>query len=228
MSGYLLLGPVMFQGFELPASIGFGGGQRLAVHRLPGGARVIDAMGRDDAPLSWSGTFAGSDATLRARLLDLLRAQGSPLPLAWDCFAYLVVIERFTASYEHVTWVPYQISCTVVADQSAVFARAATSLLDGVTDDLQTAASGVDVSGALAAMTAAGAATPGTAAYDAAAAAVAAAGTQASAGMAQASTQLLAAGDPVSAATAAGSLAQLADAQGFLGRAANNLSDALG
>ena len=65
----LLLGPVAFQDFELPANIGFGGEQRLAVHCLPGGARVIDVLGRDDAEITFSGIFSGSDATLRARTL---------------------------------------------------------------------------------------------------------------------------------------------------------------
>src|ERR1700759_4325505 len=100
MTDFLLLGSVTFQDFELPPRIVFGGAQRLAIHRLPGGARVIDAMGRDDGEISWSGAFSGADAADRARQLDLVRAQGAVLPLAWDAFAYLVVIARFAADYE--------------------------------------------------------------------------------------------------------------------------------
>jgi hypothetical protein len=44
MSEYLLIGPVLLEAFELPARVAWGGRQRLAVHRLPGGRRVIDAL----------------------------------------------------------------------------------------------------------------------------------------------------------------------------------------
>lgn len=85
----LVLGPVAFADFEIPERIAFGGTQRLAVHKLPGGLRVIDALGRDDRELTWSGIFAGPDATARSRLLDLLRARGAVLPLTWDVFFLL-------------------------------------------------------------------------------------------------------------------------------------------
>jgi hypothetical protein len=54
----LVLGPVAFSDFEDPERIRFGGAQRLAVHKLPGGARVIDALGPDDTEIGWSGIFA--------------------------------------------------------------------------------------------------------------------------------------------------------------------------
>ena len=47
----LLLGSVQFADFELPTSITWGGAQSLAVHRLPGGVRVIDAM-EQNLPIS--------------------------------------------------------------------------------------------------------------------------------------------------------------------------------
>ena len=34
---YLLIGPVLLEAFELPSRVFWGGRQRLAVHRLPGG-----------------------------------------------------------------------------------------------------------------------------------------------------------------------------------------------
>src|SRR5260370_40833549 len=108
MSDYLLLGPVLFQDFELPDRIAWGGAQRLAVHRLPGGIRVIDSLGRDDADISWSGVFTGPDAGLRARLLDLPRADGGLLPLAWSSFVYTAAIPRFDAEYPAENWTPYR------------------------------------------------------------------------------------------------------------------------
>ena len=87
----LTLGPVAFAGFELPSSITIGGHQRLAIHRLPGGLRIIDALGPDPADIAFSGIFTGPDAADRARLLDALRVAGAALPLAWDAFMYTVV-----------------------------------------------------------------------------------------------------------------------------------------
>lgn len=115
----LILGPMAFEAFETPARLAFGGKQRIATHKLSDGTRVLDALGRDDAALKWSGVFSGPDASARARVLDLLRAEGSVWPLSWDAFCYLVVIEDFEASYERSNWVPYKISCVVLEDQSA-------------------------------------------------------------------------------------------------------------
>src|ERR1035438_3000846 len=112
--GTLLLGPILFRDFELPERVRWGGAQKLAVHRLPGGARVIDSLGRDDADIAWSGVFSGSDAALRAGTLDLIRAEGSSWPLTWDWFFYTVVIARFDADYTRPNWIPYRITCTVV------------------------------------------------------------------------------------------------------------------
>jgi hypothetical protein len=226
MSGYLQLGPVSFAQFEVPPRIGFGGAQRLAVHRLPGGARVIDAMGADDQPIVWQGIFTGSDAAERARLLDVLRIEGLPLPLAWDGFAYLVVIAGFQATYERSNWVPYCITCTVLADPAVVATNIAASLGATVQSDLLAANAGTDTTAAQAALAAPGATTLGTANYDSAVSSVTAAQGQVAAGMTSANASLLTAADPVSAATAAGQLAQLADAQGYLGRAAANLANA--
>jgi hypothetical protein len=116
----LTLGPVLFTDFEIPDKItGIGGKHMLAVHKLPGGNRVIDAMGRDDAPLKWSGRFRGSDAETRARLADFLRVQGQPIELAWSSFRYNVMVEEFEADYEQPFEIPYSITCMVVADETS-------------------------------------------------------------------------------------------------------------
>jgi len=227
MADELLLGPVSFQGFELPGRIDFGGEQRLAVHVLPGGARVIDALGRDDADISWEGYFSGGDAADRARLLDAMRATGSVLPLAWDAFCYLVVIRSFDAAYVKTNWVPYRISCTVVADQAQAAVSEPASLITGLLGDLATVASdGVDASAAVAALGLAGATAPGTTAYAAALAAVGQVSVSIGTSMTSSGTALLAAQDPATAAAAAGTLAMNADANGFLGRTLANLTNA--
>jgi hypothetical protein len=225
MSDYLQLGAISFQDFELPERIRFGGKQRLAVHTLPGGMRVIDAMGRDDADISWSGMFSSADAADRARSLDLMRAEGGAWTLSWDTFCYLVVIRSFDASYEHVNWVPYRISCTVVQDLAQAVTELVASAATSVLGDLASILT-IDTSAAIAAVGVAGALSPGTTAYAGAVAAVGSLMTQAQAGMASAGDVLLAAQDPASAAGAAGQLAGYADANGYAGRAFANLDNA--
>ncbi len=111
-----VLGPVAFAGFEVPERITLGGRQRLAVHTLPGGARIVDAMGPDDGELAWSGTFSGAAAAERVRQLDRLRRAGLALPLAWDGWRFTVIISEFEADSANPWWVPYRISCTVLSE----------------------------------------------------------------------------------------------------------------
>lgn len=114
----LSLGDVLFADLEVPERITFGGGQQLVVHKLVGGTRVVDAMGRDDLPLRWSGTFMGKDALSRARYLDAMRIAGQAVPLVWSELLYTVVVARFEADFEREWMIPYRIICEVVADHS--------------------------------------------------------------------------------------------------------------
>ena len=98
----------------------FGGGQQIAEHKLPGGKRIIDVMGRDDAPIEWSGLFTGPEATDRAKVLDGYRIAGKPLTLSWWEFNYTVVVTQFTATFERWYHVPYRIVCEVVSDNVSI------------------------------------------------------------------------------------------------------------
>ena len=232
MAGHLLLGPVLFQSFELPERISWGGAQRLAVHRMPGGGRVIDAMGRDDAPIAWTGVFAGEDAAMRARLLDLMRAEGGVWPLSWDSFLYSVLISSFSVSYERAGWLPYRIVCTVLRDEAEGLAEGVLSLAADVLGDLGLAgASGLDVSAATLALGTDGSATRGTAAYGGALGAVsgtalAAEQTARTADERVARATVGDAGALRAAVVAAGDLAQATAARGYAARAAVNLRNA--
>lgn len=117
------LGDFEFTNFEVPREIPFGGEQQLVVHQLPGGRRVIDAMGRDDGQLEWSGFFTGPAAAERARYVDGLRVKGDALLLTWAAFRYLVVIQSFEAAYRRKNRVPYRICCVVVEDQTTPVTR---------------------------------------------------------------------------------------------------------
>src|SRR5690348_7393804 len=124
MAVTLTLGGVVFQDFEIPESINFGGDQQLVVHKLPGGGRVIDAMGPDDSDIHWSGRFRGSNAEPRAMLLDYMRRQGSQILLGWSLHRYQVVIREFKADFRQPYEIPYSISCTVVIDETQAVASA--------------------------------------------------------------------------------------------------------
>ncbi len=219
----LTLGPVAFAGFELPSSITLGGSQRLAIHRLPGGVRVIDALGPDPADIAFSGIFSGPDAADRARLLDTIRIAGMALPLAWDAFLYLVILERFEADYRSPWWIPYRISCTVVQDEAAIIATVALDLASSVEADL--ASAGSFATPAATAVAASSATVVGTAAYGAAQTAVA---TTFSGLTSQITTtgETLQTGNVAAAVAATGLLAQLANARAYVGRAGRNLADA--
>ena len=116
MAGAPVLGPVAFQGFEVPERISLGGKQQLAVHNLPGGGRVVDALGPEEAPMRWSGTFSGPDAAERVRTLERLRRSGATLPLSWDGWRFTVVIQEFGAETTSPWWIPYHIQLCVLPD----------------------------------------------------------------------------------------------------------------
>jgi len=136
----LMLGPVLFRDFEIPERISFGGRQRLAVHRLVGGRRVVDCLGRDDSEIVFRGTISGGDATSRAGTLDALRIVGDPLVLSWDTYYYAVILSRFEAEYHSTSWIPYRIACTVLQDQSWGGTDTAVSLVSSIFSDLSAAA----------------------------------------------------------------------------------------
>lgn len=129
-----------FSRFEVPEHIAFGGKQRLAVHELVGGARVVDAMGRSDAPLQWSGLFQGENALARARFLDYLRISGKQCMLNWSELYYMVVVEEFSADFERFYQLPYRISFTVVQDLAQpITAIASAGVDEWVRADMTTA-----------------------------------------------------------------------------------------
>jgi hypothetical protein len=222
----LTLGPVVFAGFEVPETLRFGGRQRLSIHRLPGGGRVVDAMGYDNNDVTWSGVFSGADAAERVRVLDLLRVEGAALPLFWDGFFYTVVIARFDTEYRNPHWLPYKISCAVVRDESLATVQAVAGLAASVAADLGLAGSlGIDVSALQSAFAAPGATTLGTAAFVAAQAAVAGSLARLGGAMSIAGGALGSADFSVVLSSAA-TLANGAAALGYIGRVGQNLSHA--
>ncbi len=124
------LGDFQFALFEIPEKISWGGSQRIAVHELVGGQRVLDAMGRSDRSLVWSGLFMGQNATARARFLDTMRAQGAAQTLTFGQLAYSVIVKEFDPDYERFYQIPYRIECEVIADLANPVTTAAPASID--------------------------------------------------------------------------------------------------
>ncbi len=118
MTIILTLGAVVFQGFEVPETIPFGGEQALTVHRLPGGSRVIDAMGTNDDDIPWSGRFRGYQAESRARILEGYKNSATVLQLTYSGRRYQVIVQRFRGDFQQQFEIPYSISVCVVSDGS--------------------------------------------------------------------------------------------------------------
>lgn len=137
-----------FQAFEVPERVKWGGDQKLAVHRFPGGARVIDAMGPDPHAIEWSGVMLGGGAAQRASELNLLRARGDAVTLTWGDFSRTVVVTSCTFDHGHQR-IGYQVSCTVLPDDAAGIGGVAPSALDQIKADVNSAL-GFNVTGTLA------------------------------------------------------------------------------
>lgn len=136
MTTILTLGGILFSDFEVPEKISFGGEHQFVVHKLPGGARVIDAMGRDDADISWAGRFRGNAAEFRARSLDFMRISGQPVELVWSTFRYQVLVRSFEADFQQPFEIPYRITCMVVTDETSPFLKALLGLDEAIGVDL--------------------------------------------------------------------------------------------
>lgn len=135
----LTLGGVAFQDMEVPEKISFGGRQNVSVGQLIGGGRVVQVLGLDDGRISFGGIFSGSDAVMRAQMLDAARALGAPLPLVWDGFFYTVILDEFCAEYRKTNLIPFSVSCLVVSDPLASLVAIAAPVANLVGGDLAAA-----------------------------------------------------------------------------------------
>lgn len=127
---------IVFHDFEVPEEAPFGGEQAAAKHNLIGGKRRIDAMGRDDCDIAWSGTFLTPDADIRARQVDQYRAAGKPMDLVWGEHRYVVLIKSFLPRFRRPSHVPYSISFIVIEDRTKAVQASAPSLDQQVNTDL--------------------------------------------------------------------------------------------
>lgn len=238
------IGGVGLTGLEVPARMPFGGDQRLVVHKLPGGGRVVDVLGRDDRDIEWSGYFTGSNAVSRALQLDALRIAGRQVVLTWGSFRRQVILKTLDVEYGSAgSLLPYRVVCVVVAvgpttSTPTLLSSIATDIsntlgLPSLAPDLTAA-----VTTAQAALPVGAVLTGGSPAFLALSSAVGTASSVASAASTMADTQLAGvAASGASAGTTFGGLGNLslasaaADAQAsatqasaYLGRAVKNLA----
>jgi nucleoid-associated protein YgaU len=139
----LVLGDFTFQDFEVPEEIGFGGDQKLAVKKMLGGVRDIQALGTDWRPIAWSGQFfptqSGQSALDRALTLEQMKNAAQPLALSWDELYLMVYIRTFEPDYRFAR-IPYKIVLEVLQDLTApVYADADPDADDIINADLDSA-----------------------------------------------------------------------------------------
>ena len=241
-AGPVVLGGFAFQDFEVPSAITLPVKQAVAVHKLIGGERVVDAMGPDYGDIAWAGVMLGAFAEARAQALKARADAGQAVALTWGTWAFCVLPYQITLK-QGFQQVAYAIKCSVIRDDSVVPGPDATDLNGSVTGDIASALmqGGSALSAALGSVQSViqGLAPilPGSAGVASALASVA--GAQAVAGgvagtsatvLAGVGTRAAAAGTPVAsiadlgiATNAAAALAQAASAGGYLGRMAANL-----
>jgi hypothetical protein len=137
----LTLGGVAFDGYSPPSSFPLGGQQAMAIHKLPGGSRVIDTLGPDEANITWSGFFFSNDAESKALSIDALRATGAPLPLVVDDQFRIVIIKDFSYRFRRrPVWIEYEIVCVVIQNPALGSLSATPATVDAlVQSDLQAA-----------------------------------------------------------------------------------------
>ncbi len=96
----LVLGGYLFTDFAVPDTLPGGGKQQLNIKKLPGGDRVIDAMGPDDDDRTFEVVHVGSQAADDVLALDQMRIAGAPLPYSNGMEARIVVISSLTWKVE--------------------------------------------------------------------------------------------------------------------------------
>ena len=134
------LGSVTFEGHEVPSRISVGGAHAVAIHRLPGGGRVIDAMGVDDGAIAWSGFFTGPMAAARARLVDAMRRSGGVVGLSFNDYAFNVVVVHFEYDLQdRGALISYRIRTETLPTNVTQTADTASAMVGGLSDDIASA-----------------------------------------------------------------------------------------
>ena len=131
----LVLGDFEFLDFEVPERLALPGRQKTVLHQIVGGRRVIDVLGVEYDPLTWSGVITGSESGDRVKALERMRDAGEKLTLTLDDYSFTVVITSFTPVYEFIYRRPFTIEVAIIANNaSPLKVDALTGALQGLLD----------------------------------------------------------------------------------------------
>lgn len=136
----LTLGDFTFKDTEVPEDIKVSTEHRMNIHKMIGGVRIIDMLGPDHQPISWSGWLVGANALNRAITLKQMSDAGVPLNLSWSEFYYQVVIASVEVDFEREYQFEYRITLVVLQDLTApVYQDSSAGLDDLIGGDMKTA-----------------------------------------------------------------------------------------
>ncbi|KXU99227.1 hypothetical protein AD929_15625 [Gluconobacter potus] len=151
----VVIGSVTLTGAEVPDSLRVGGQQRLVIHQLLGGSRVVDATGNDPARLTLSGRFLGVNALSRAQALEALRVAGKAITFSGAGLSAQVKIAEYWYDYTlKGAVIPYSIqlerssvttaSSTSTSALSSLIGSDAADALTSVSDAVSSVTSTID------------------------------------------------------------------------------------
>ena len=113
----VILGGFVLDGFAAPQTMVGGGRQAMAVHKLPGGSRVIDTLGPDDADIPIAGQLYDASAYATCLAIDAMRVAGTQVPLIWGGQFLMVIVADFRYTvHRYPNWCDYWISCLVASN----------------------------------------------------------------------------------------------------------------
>lgn len=139
MAVVLQLGDFTFSEYEIPERITMVTAIRTVVRKMVGGARNVNMMGYDPAPLEWSGMLLGENALDRARTLKQMALAQKMLTLTFSEYSYAVVISEFVEDFQREYEIYYRLRLEIVADNAAQGPTAAPGIDSLIGADISTA-----------------------------------------------------------------------------------------
>jgi hypothetical protein len=129
----VILGGFVLDGWAAPQAMIGGGKQAMTVHKLPGGSRVIDTLGPDDADIPISGQLYDANAYSTCLAIDAMRAAGSQVPLIWGGQFLMVVVAEFRYTvHRYPNLCDYSILCVIASNPAQGILGAIASTVGGM------------------------------------------------------------------------------------------------
>ncbi len=110
----ITLDGIAFHWTANPEQVKFGLKEQIVIHKMIGGARILDMLGDDPEDITWSAFFLGPNAVDLAQQLYALQQTKTLLNLTFGLYNATVVISQLDLVYKKAFWVDYSITCIVV------------------------------------------------------------------------------------------------------------------